>query len=391
MADEQYGWLDRETAERLLSGEPPEAVDAPGREQAERLAAILAALSAPPPPTGEEMPGEAAAVAAFRKARAERADALADRAAAVGRDRTGTADAGLVHLGHARAGTPAAVRGSRRFRPARLALAAALAVGMVGGVAVAAGTGVLTPFGGDTPAPGSSVSAGAPSPGRTPAPPSPSDAVQGGAGSGGLAPGGAPRGATGGAKRHEAGGGTSAKPEPGDGSGPSGGHREVLAAACRDLRQGKRLDDHRHRALRDAADGTRVWTYCKGLLAGADRGPAGRNGGGTAHGNGHGKGADKGKGKGTAHGNGTGTGKGAGQDKGAGQGEAGHQGRDRDKSDRKQDRDRGREQEAPGRKADGPAARPLRADGTSRGWTQQTLPPLRPAVLYARNVSSPRV
>ncbi|MEG8276902.1 hypothetical protein [Streptomyces sp. AHA2] len=381
MADEQYGWLDRETAERLLSGEPPEAVDGPGRERAARLAGILAALSAAPPPAGEEMPGEAAAVAAFRKARAERADAPAAGAAAAGQDLPGTADAGLVHIGQARTGAPAAVRRSRRLRPARLALAAALAVGMVGGVAAAAGTGVLTPFGGDGPAPGSSVSAGAPSPGRPAASPSPSDAVQGGAGSGGLAPGGSPTGATGGTGRHETGGATSAKPEPGDRPGPSGDDREALVQACRDLRQGKALDEHRRRALRDAADGTRVRKYCKGLLAGADRGSAGRDGRGA--GGSHGGGADDGRG--------AARGGGAGSDKGAGQGNGGHKGWDRSKADRKQDRDRGREQDEPGRKADGGAARLDKADGGGGGWTQHALAPLRPAVSYEVNVSSPRV
>ncbi|MGW0375501.1 hypothetical protein ACWDZW_42970, partial [Streptomyces coeruleorubidus] len=98
MADEQYWWLDRETAERLLSGEPPEAVDGAPPGEAERLAAALRALSASPPLTSDELPGEAAAMAAFRKARAERADTGAAPADDGGQARTGVADAGLVRI-----------------------------------------------------------------------------------------------------------------------------------------------------------------------------------------------------------------------------------------------------------------------------------------------------
>ena len=65
MADE-YRWLDRETAERLLRGESPDdAVDSTTRDQAERLARTLDALSAlsaqaTPVNESEELPGEAA-------------------------------------------------------------------------------------------------------------------------------------------------------------------------------------------------------------------------------------------------------------------------------------------------------------------------------------------
>ena len=75
MADEQYRWLDRDTAERLLRGEPLDAVDADSRDQADRLTEALEALdalgmqTAEATPAGAELPGEAAALAAFRKAR----------------------------------------------------------------------------------------------------------------------------------------------------------------------------------------------------------------------------------------------------------------------------------------------------------------------------------
>ena len=64
MADEQYRWLDRDAAERLLRGEPLEAVDADTRERAEQLAEALGALATDPLPGGVELPGEAAALAA---------------------------------------------------------------------------------------------------------------------------------------------------------------------------------------------------------------------------------------------------------------------------------------------------------------------------------------
>ncbi|WP_405647698.1 hypothetical protein [Streptomyces sp. NBC_00019] len=76
MADKQYGWLDRETAERLLRGESLDnAVDAADRDDAERLAKTLGALSVEPPMSSAELPGEAAALAAFRKAQANRGTA----------------------------------------------------------------------------------------------------------------------------------------------------------------------------------------------------------------------------------------------------------------------------------------------------------------------------
>ncbi|NEB22306.1 hypothetical protein G3I46_38390, partial [Streptomyces coelicoflavus] len=87
MADEQDEWLDRETAELLLRGESLEDLESTGpatRDRAGRLVAVLGALSAPPAPGDGELPGEAAALAAFRKVRAERADASATVSAALG-------------------------------------------------------------------------------------------------------------------------------------------------------------------------------------------------------------------------------------------------------------------------------------------------------------------
>ncbi|MBW8701341.1 hypothetical protein MBT84_17180 [Streptomyces sp. MBT84] len=72
MADEQYRWLDSDAAERLLRGEPLDAVDDVARAHAARIAETLSELAAPPLPTSDELPGEASAVAAFRAARTVR-------------------------------------------------------------------------------------------------------------------------------------------------------------------------------------------------------------------------------------------------------------------------------------------------------------------------------
>ncbi|GGW89729.1 hypothetical protein GCM10010383_18940 [Streptomyces lomondensis] len=256
----------------MLSGEPPEAVDGAARGEAERLARTLGALSASPPPTSEELPGEAAALAAFRKARAERADAGATPADPGAQASGEVSDAGVVRIGTARGRVSGAVRRPRWARPARLAVAAALAVGMVGGVAVAAGTGVLrAPFGGEEPEPGASVSAAVTPHERPLMSPSPSDGGQGGSTPGDGAPDdtqdGTSTGGTGGSGRGEARDDASPKPDAGDRGDRPGDSRREIASACRDLRDGKRLDAGRKRALRDAAGGTRVWGYCEGVLS----------------------------------------------------------------------------------------------------------------------------
>ncbi|CAM5419887.1 hypothetical protein STANM309S_00096 [Streptomyces tanashiensis] len=98
----------------------------------------------PRPPT-PSFP-ESGALAAFRKATAERAAAAAATAAA-----PASADLGRVRL------APATAPARRWARSVRYGLAAAVAAVTVGGVAVAAGTGVLPLVG---PEPASSVTAG---------------------------------------------------------------------------------------------------------------------------------------------------------------------------------------------------------------------------------------
>ncbi|MFD0249290.1 hypothetical protein ACFVGX_00105 [Streptomyces sp. NPDC127113] len=274
MADKQDKWLDRETAELLLRGESPEAVRPTDRERAERLALALGALSAPPPPTADELPGEAAALAAFRKAYAERTDLSARAPGALA---TGTAprpsDAGLVRIGP-RGDSP---RRPGWSRPLRLGLVAALTVGMIGGVAVAAGTGVLpTPFDRTQPEPGASASA-AVSPDRPLLSPSPMDGTQGGA-----LPDGTPSGPPGAGTPGDGGTTANRSPERRDtdarGTGGADARRSGHVALCRKVRAGKDADGAHRRALKEAAGGSsRVGKYCKHLLAvtGAD----GRDGG----------------------------------------------------------------------------------------------------------------
>ncbi|MGY6025526.1 hypothetical protein [Streptomyces spinosirectus] len=310
MADEQYRWLDRETAECLLRGESLEAVDPAVRDQAERLAKTLEGLTGEPPPGSVELPGEAAALAAFRAARSDApagGSATGPRAAA-----PPSPDAGLVRIG----GPGRHGRTSRRGRSSRFVLTAVLAAGMVGGVAVAATSGVLpTPFGHDRPAPGASVSASvsqqsplvSPSPGGSLGEPTPD-------GSSGASTGPAiPPGSSGGA----------ASADPGRGSDDrhsSGRWWRGASSACSDIRDGRELGAVRRRALEDAAGGSdpkRVGKYCKRVLSltdGASRGgkdtdgdgQGGDNGQGDQSGRGgeHGKGGDQGDqgGDGDGHG-----------------------------------------------------------------------------------------
>ncbi|MGW1254964.1 hypothetical protein ACWD5Q_07150 [Streptomyces sp. NPDC002513] len=320
MADKRYRWLDSDAAERLLRAEPLDAVDDDAREHAARLAGTLAALAVTPPPAGAELPGEAAALAAFRAARtaAERTEETLGRPGPAYADHR-AADAGLVRLGRSAANG----RRARWGRPLRFGLAAAVAAGMIGGVAVAAGTGVLpTPFHED-PGPGVSVSAAA-------SPPQPlltgtggpvSPAQDAGAGS---VPGGSPSG--------EAGAGPTATGSQGpDDNRPAGRSRggwTALRSSCRDVTVGRELRADRLRDLQDAAGGSgRVKTFCEGVLGGeggkgADDGrKSGQDGNGRSGvgGGEDGHGDDRGGG-GDDHGGGGGDDRGGGGDDHGGEG-----------------------------------------------------------------------
>ncbi|MGW3666841.1 hypothetical protein [Streptomyces sp. NPDC005141] len=298
MADEQYRWLDRDASERLLRGEPLEAVDAGTREQVDRLAEALGALAAEPWLSSDELPGEAAALAAFRKVRAGGDGAAAQLGHRRARPGAHAADAGLVRLGR-----PAAHgRRTRWGRPTRFGLAAVLAVGMVGGVAVAAGTGVLpTPFTREHPGPAASASA-VRTPDRPLVSPSPSPGVTGGRGTVLPTPDG-PSGDPSADSPSTAGPGaeeTTGRPGP-DSTGRSDRTREWWArtrAYCRDVLDGKDLDADRRRALEHVAGGgARVKLYCSGVLGrrlgDSDDGRSGGAGDGGGQGSGE-EGSDQG-------------------------------------------------------------------------------------------------
>ncbi|MEW2305102.1 hypothetical protein AB0958_34995 [Streptomyces sp. NPDC006655] len=295
MADEQYTWLNRETAERLLRGESLEAVDESARDQAECLAARLGALSARATAADTELPGEEAAVAAFRKARESAEEERTDAAWRPGAAGQG-ADAGLFRLGGA-GRRPS--RAPRWARPARLGLAAALAAGMLGGVAVAAGTGVLrTPFDDNRPGPAASVSATA-SPQRPQGSPSAESLLGGETG--------APRTGTPSAGAGRSSAGASGRPKERDtGSAATPGNRwRGALASCRALRDGKPLGTGRRRSLEGFAGGSgRVDAFCRTVLGGRTDGDGDGNGvGGDDRGNAGGRGGrSDGKGGGNGQG-----------------------------------------------------------------------------------------
>ena len=275
-------WLDRETAELLLRGESLEAVDPAARDQADRLARTLGALSVESSPAKVELPGEEAALAAFRAARTGND---VGRAALARRGRGPSSDAGLVRLGRPATTVP----GPRWGRPVRVGLAAALAVGMLGGVAAAVGTGVLpTPFH-DDPAPAASISAAVTPPDRTLVSPAPS-------GAGGS---GTPKAGGGSDDSSGAAAGNGANPTPSTGSGAddsvgSGKWWRGVTSSCRAVRDGKPLAPGRKRTLEGAAGGTsRVGTYCNGLLkntgTGTDTDDKSTGGTGDSKGDGNGK------------------------------------------------------------------------------------------------------
>ncbi|MGA5189348.1 hypothetical protein ACPCSL_22545 [Streptomyces griseoincarnatus] len=283
MADERNRWLDAEAAERLLSGESPRAADPPAGDQAEQLAGVLRALSAPPPTAEGELPGEAAALAAFRASRDERTG-QADSAPHTGHGTgTGDSDVGLIRLGAPRTGRSGTPGGARGPRPARLMLAAALVAGMVGGTAVLAGTGLLrTPFDDSRSGPAGAATAthpqrpliSPPAQGATP-----DDRHQGDAADGGRD----------GAQGGEDPGRTPAAPAPGDGKAAHGARWKLVVSACRSWHQGRPVNGERRRVLHEAAGGaSRVAAYCRGVTAEegagtkdgtADKGDKGAGGG----------------------------------------------------------------------------------------------------------------
>ncbi|MGY0018225.1 hypothetical protein ACVHNB_04490 [Streptomyces sp. YJ-C3] len=306
MADEHDKWLDRDAAERLLRGEPLKAVTDDDIRQAERIITALDALTVLPAGPEGELPGEEAALKAFREARAVRAvdDAVdrvvigADRPARAGRHRAGASGAPAPAGPGREAGD-----GPRWGRPVRFGMAAALAACMVGGVAVAAGTGVLpSPFGGGNPTPAASVS-GAASPDRplVSSSPSPSDTDRDEVlPDGSATPDGS--GAPSADRREERPERKSTTRAPAPRTGDSGrtaeGVRRRLVEACLRYRGGQlgsdeqqRLRDSARKYGRSAADLNR---FCDRVLGRSDGtyGFGGSNGSGGSDGSGGSGGSD---------------------------------------------------------------------------------------------------
>ncbi|ROQ33963.1 hypothetical protein EDD98_2996 [Streptomyces sp. PanSC19] len=309
MADERYQWLDQEAAERLLRGEPVEAVDDRARAEAARLAEALGTARVPavPPAARTELPGEAAALAAFRKATAERAAAAGASATAGATAPAGPATAG--ELGRIRL-APVTAPARRWGRSLRYGLAAAVAAVTVGGVAVAAGTGVLPLIG---PAPASSVSAGettdplvSEEPGIREDPETPpTEPGDGGDPTPGSSPS-ADSGSTAPTPRTPDGHGTVTRPPgtptPGrttPGGGDAAGTdsatgREKALQACREYRTGKLDDTGRQQLLKTLRKGDTLRVYCDRILSG----DTGTSGGGGRDSAGSGSEGDTGDGKG---------------------------------------------------------------------------------------------
>ncbi|MFE9300065.1 hypothetical protein [Streptomyces sp. NPDC006856] len=320
MADEHYEWLDKDTAERILRGEPVVPVGDEAPADAFRLAEALGEARAGLRVPAGELPGEDAVLAAFRQARhGSGVDRLAGRAAgAAVPGRPGRLHA--VHLGSA---PDAPARRPRWSRPVRFGLVASLAGCALGGVAVAAGTGVFTgTFGGQgSPAPATSVSAAAtpgplmssgsvddpsaPADPPSPAAPESSSSPTARETGGPEKPDGARTGDTGresGAGRPDSpdrpeattGGGAGQDDRPGgsDGRTGAGAWYEKSVRACKAFREGT-LDDRSRRQLVEFARGEKnLERFCDRL--GGDAGSGGGSGGNGGSGGGDGDDDDDG-------------------------------------------------------------------------------------------------
>jgi len=351
MADERYEWLDKDAAEKLLRGEPVVSFDGHSCTEAEALAAALAAIARSARPASGELPGEDAALTAFRTAMrsghtegdpvpggpvsmpGEPLDPVRIRPVGGAAPVRTSADSGLGR------------RVPRWGRPLRFGLVASFAGCALGGVALAAGTGILPgPFGDDAPAPAISVSADASTEGAgsqgadgTTPPTGPSGSPD--------APGAGPRtdastpgdgrgdGRTGEGQDHEGGDGRENNDahgrSPVTGNGASSRWYAQALKACRDYRDGD-LDEERRRALAALAKGSgNLERFCDRLI-----GQDGKNGkGGKGNGKSDQGGDDDAGDEGGRGQNGSGNGNGNGNSgNNSGNGDGGRRGEDADES-----------------------------------------------------------
>ncbi|MEU1783105.1 hypothetical protein ABZ545_27010 [Streptomyces abikoensis] len=281
---------ERSTGGEIDAASADAAAGSPAGSEAEallatRLNAAFRSLtdipSAIPSAVDAPLPGEEAALAAFRAARATAVPTPASAPAA-----KAAAASPLAALRDAGSRRVEAVRSFLR-RPARTALALALAGCAVGGVAVAAGTGVLPgPFGrsGKEPSPSASVTLadetdvatvgpGTPAPGTTPSP-----------GASARPTGRPDPSRTPGAKESGPASGSSASPFHGDEDDARG---EKGDKGNKDGKPGKDGGNNDPGTL-DGAKAGRVWAakICREFLANGKRN-------GNGNGNGNGKGVDE--------------------------------------------------------------------------------------------------
>ncbi|GAA1685806.1 hypothetical protein [Streptomyces yatensis] len=335
--DHRYSWLDDSAAERLLRGEPvegqPGAPDGRGDEsyaEAERLAAVLSAVAGAgrpaAPSDASALPGEEAAMAAFRAARV-----------AVEAEAEAVAEPGVARR-------PQRIRKFRERqprlrRPLRAGMIAMVAGCALSGFAVAAAAGVLpTPFGPSHHTPGPSVSMSDAGPGGESAHPEISE----NGGTTAPGPSGSSDNDASDVGSNGAQGGTVTSGPQGDGTGKDGKTKDpsskgrhgapgwALRICPRYLTAelaGVDLDKKSLKKLTKAAGSeSAIHGYCTQILADegtdAPRGDDGtdNNGGGD---NGTDSGSDNGGGNGGSDGSGSGSGDSGGSDSGGDSGKGG--------------------------------------------------------------------
>ncbi|MFC6062612.1 hypothetical protein [Streptomyces ochraceiscleroticus] len=275
MADDRYSWLDKNAAEGLLRGE---RVDAGGGFGADELNDLLsaAAVAGARSSADAPLPGEEAAVAAFRQV----SSGGSTRDTAAGGAARASAEDGIpVVRSVPGGGTSRTAERTRLGRPLRRGLAVALAGCALGGVAVAAGTGVLpTPFhGGGDPSP-SVTSAVTPSilESQDPEADASDDAAQSpdaGPHSSSPASPTSPDASDGRSTPGREGTGDTSKPPlpqltPGDGAlnTDKAKRKAAVLALCRDYEAGRTSPKDRQRLERTMGGAEKLHTFCKQYL-----------------------------------------------------------------------------------------------------------------------------